>query len=459
MRDVPFVFPLVPLLTLLTATPAVADDTARGLEETFIAVAEKVSDSVVYLEVKARVADMSEDRRRAAPFFGDDPGGFDPLVEGAGSGVVLDEQGHVLTNFHVVQGAVEIRARLHDNRILPATVIGEDPDSDLAVVKIEADGLVPAEFAPSEEVAIGQWAIAIGAPFGLRYSMTVGHVSARSRREVGDLPIQDFLQTDASINPGNSGGPLVDVEGRVIGINTMIAGIGTGIGFAIPSDLALQTATTLIAEGRVRRGDLGLTLQDADDAICTHLGLPAGKTGVLINRVDDAGPAAEAGLQRGDVIVSYAGEAVSDAHALLQRIFASSPGEAVALAWYRDGKAKRGEVGVAERHEAPEGRDAPPEHTGDDVGANVEGLSPELNTRLGRPEDAPGLLVTQVRIGSPAQRAGLEFGDVLIEADGNELRYPIDLARAVITSDGDSVLLYVYRPMTEVYRYVLVDKP
>ena len=457
MRNLPFLFPLI---VLWAAFPAAADDTAASLEQTFIAVAEKVSDSVVYLEVRARVADKTEDHRRAAPFFGDDPGGFDPLVEGAGSGVILDTAGHVLTNFHVVQGAVEIRARLHDNRILPATVVGEDPDADLAVVKIDADGLVPAEFAPSSEVAIGQWAIAIGAPFGLRYSMTVGHVSARSRREVGDLPIQDFLQTDASINPGNSGGPLVDVQGRVIGINTMIAGIGTGIGFAIPSDLAAKTAGILIDEGRVRRGDLGLSLQDADDALCRHLGLPGSKTGVLINRVEEGGPAAEAGLQRGDVIVTFAGDDVSDAHDLLQRIFASTPGEPVALSWYRGGKVQRGQVGVDERHEVPEGRgDAPPEHTGDDIGANVEGLSAEINTRLGRPEDAPGLMVTQVRIGSPAQRAGFEFGDLLLEAQGKELRYPIDLARAVITSEGDSVLIYVFRPMTEVYRYVLVDKP
>ena len=456
MRNIPLLFPLI---TLLLAALAAADDTAQGLESTFIGVAEKVSDSVVYLEVKARIAELDEDQRRAAPFLGTDPGGFDPLVEGAGSGVVLDMEGHVLTNYHVVRGAVEITARLHDNRVLPATVVGEDPDSDLAVVRVEADGLTPAEFAPSEGVAIGQWAIAIGAPFGLRYSMTVGHVSARSRREVGDLPIQDFLQTDASINPGNSGGPLVDVQGRVIGINTMIAGIGTGIGFAIPSDLARETAATLIAEGRVLRGDAGIELQDADATLCDHLGLPGDRTGALITRVDGEGPAAEAGLLRGDVVVTFDGEEVVDARALQQAIFAATPGAQVKVAWFRGGKSMKGAVGIAERHAAPTGSEGPTEHTGDDIGVNVEGVTADLNQRLGRGEEEPGLLVTQVRIGSPAQRAGLEFGDVIVEAAGAELRYPIDLARAVIQAPGERVLVYVYRPMTGVYRYLLVDKP
>jgi serine protease Do len=453
------VLSLFPLLALLLAPPAAADEVALDLEQAFIGVAEKVSDSVAYLEVKARIADLSAEQRLAAPFLGNDPGGFDPLVEGAGSGVILDEQGHILTNYHVVRGAVEITVRLHDNRLLPGTVVGEDPDSDLAVVLVEADGLSPAEFAPSEGVAIGQWAIAIGAPFGLRYSMTVGHVSARSRREVGDLPIQDFLQTDASINPGNSGGPLVDVQGRVIGINTMIAGIGTGIGFAIPSDLAKRTAATLIAHGRVLRGDVGVELQDADSALCAHLGLPAGKTGALITRVDDAGPAAEMGLARGDVVVTFGGEDVADSRALQQAIFAATPGGEVKIAWYRDGKSMKGAVGIAERHGAPTGSQGPVEHTGDDIGVNVEGLTAEFNQRLGRAEDAPGLLVTQVRVGSPAQRAGLEFGDVIVEAAGSDLSYPIDLARAVIQAPGDAVLAYVYRPMTDVYRYLLVDKP
>ncbi len=338
-------------------------------------------------------------------------------------------------------------------------MVGEDPDSDLAVVKIDADGLTPAEFAPSDEVAIGQWAIASGAPCGLRYSMTVGHVSARSRREVGDLPIQDFLQTDASINPGNSGGPLVDVQGRVIGINTMIAGIGTGIGFAIPSDLARGTAATLIAEGRVLRGDIGLELQDADRALCGHLGVPDGKTGVLVSRIEEGRPAAGAGLLRGDVIVAFEGQDLADSRDLQQRIFATAPGEEVKVNWYRDGKSSKGTVEVAERHSAPEAPEGPAEHTGDDIGVNVEGLTPDLNQRFGREGDALGLLVTGVRVGSPAQRAGFEFGDLILEAEGQDLRYPIDLARAVLQAPGEAVLTYVYRPMTGVYRYVLVDKP
>ncbi len=440
----------------LLPCPALADDVAQQLQERFITVAEGVSDSVVYLEVKSEVG---PDVRAATPFMDSGPGGYRPLVIGAGSGVILDTDGHVLTNYHVIEGAIEITVRLHDNRTFPATIVGEDPDSDLAVVHIDAPDLQPAAFAPTEDVHIGQWAIAIGAPFGLRYSITVGHVSARSRSAVGDLPIQDFIQTDASINPGNSGGPLVDIEGRVIGINTMIIGLGTGIGLAIPSDIAESVSAALIADGEVQRGDPGMTFQDGEPPLPERLGAPAGTRGVVVCRVDAGGPASRAGLSRGDVITRVGDADVIDAHALLDTFLATAPGTSLDVHWLREGKRERASLTVGHRHARVDTQHAEVEHTGDDIGVNVDVIPPEVNVRMGRAEDDPGLLVTQVRPGSPAHRAEITFGDVILEVEGTEVRYPIDIARGVLGADGDHVLLYVHRFSDMTWRYVVLEKP
>ena len=421
-------------------------------------MAEKVSDSVVYLEVKSRFADQRNDA--AAPLLDTPLGGYEPMVEGSGSGVILTPDGLVLTNYHVIRGAVDIQVRLHDNRVFPAEIVGEDPDSDLAVVRIDASGLQAATFADPEDVHVGQWAIAVGAPFGLRYSITVGHVSARARRDIGELASQEWLQTDASINPGNSGGPLVDIEGRVIGINTMIIGMGTGIGLAIPSDVARDISSVLIAEGRLVRGEPGLTLQDAEPELIERLGAPAGTEGVVVADVDPRGPAAATGLARGDVIVRFEDTPTTVAGELLDRFLSTRPGTEVTLQWYHEGKLSKGALTLDERYEGPASSSSDPaEHTGDDIGITVEGLTAELNDRLDRDPDAPGLLVIKVRVGSPAHRAELEFGDLVLEVEGNEMRYPIDLAKAVLRSDGDQVVMYVERPRDGSKHYILVDKP
>jgi len=448
---------IIAIFAVLFSTPgARASEVAEELQATFIEVAEEVSDSVAFLEVKA---ELGAPGRSATPFTDSGPGGYQPLVIGSGSGVILDDAGHVLTNYHVVEGAVDIQVRLHDNRTFPGTVIGADPDSDLAVVRIEADGLRPATFAPSDQVHIGQWAIAIGAPFGLRYSLTVGHVSARSRRAIGDLPIQDFVQTDASINPGNSGGPLVDIEGRVIGINTMIIGLGTGIGLAIPSDIAMQVSQVLIEEGRVLRGDAGMALQDGEPELLQRLGAPPGTSGVVVASLEGGGPADAAGLERGDVITRCGDAAVADAAGLLDRILAGRPGDDLTCHWLHKGASKKGTLTLAERFSLPANVGGEVEHTGDDIGITVEALTEEERSKFGLPADGPGLVVAQVRIGSPAHRAGMLFGDVILEAEGKEVRYSMDLARATLAAEGEHVVLYVFRYAEQTYRYVLVDKP
>jgi len=440
------------------ATGALADDTAVELESTFVHVAEDVSEAVVLLEVKSTWAGGMDDGKHSDPFLEYAPEGFDPLVEGSGSGIIIDEAGHIVTNYHVVRGAIEIVAVLNDGRRREATLVGEDPDTDLAIVRIEDPDLAVGELGEMADVHVGQWAIAIGAPYGLSCSMTVGHVSATGRRDIGPLPIQDFIQTDASINPGNSGGPLVDIQGKVIGINTMIIGHGTGIGLAIPVSLVREVSTELIREGTMHRGQIGVVLQDGDADLLAELGA-GGSEGVVISRIEAGGGAHPAGMERGDVVTTFAGQSVADRDSLQRLIYAAGPGEVVKIKWLRDGKPGSGEVTIGTHEARQAGSREGTEHTGDDLGFNVETLPPDLRSHLGWGEDAAGLMVTTVRAGSPAQRAGIEFSDIILEAGGNEVHYPIDVARATIKSKSDKVLLYVYNWGMESYRYVSVDKP
>ena len=443
----------------LFASVARAADTATELESTFVKVSEEVSDAVVLLEVKSSWAGGNDDGSKSAPFLEYAPEGFDPLVEGSGSGVIIDEDGHIVTNYHVVRGAIEIVAVLNDGRRLQATLVGEDPDTDLAVVRIDNTDVQVAELGLMSDVHVGQWAIAIGAPYGLSCSMTVGHVSATGRRGISPLPIQDFIQTDASINPGNSGGPLVDIQGKVIGINTMIIGHGTGIGLAIPVSLVRDVSAELIRSGSMHRGTIEASWQDVDANLLMELGMKSRTGGVLISRVADGGAAQSAGLQRGDLVTSFAGQEVTDRDGLQLLIYGHTPGETVKLTWQRAGDSQKGEITLGEHAARQVATREGTEHTGDDLGFNVEPLPPDLKTHLGWGDEAGGLMVTTVRAGSPAQRAGIEFSDVIIEAGGQAVGYPIDIARATLKARNDRVLLYVYNWASETYRYVAVDKP
>src|SRR5690606_20099761 len=226
------------------ASSAAALTEARRLSLAFASVAEKVSPSVVQIEVAVR-----DPRATMVHFAGLPIGAEAPIQRGNGSGVVLTADGAILTNNHVIEEAFAISVRLHDGRVLPAKLLGRDPATDLAVLRVEATDLVPAVFADSNDVRIGEWVVAIGAPFGLGHTVTTGVISAKGRGGLGVNAVEDYLQTDASINPGNSGGPLVDLDGKVLGINTMIVGKGQGIGFAVPSNLARRVAEQIIATG------------------------------------------------------------------------------------------------------------------------------------------------------------------------------------------------------------------
>ena len=311
---------------------------ATRLGDAFASVAERASASVVSIRVEAR-------RVGQATPFGRIPGG---VQRGGGSGVIVRADGYVLTNNHVVNGASRIVVSLRDGREFPAEVVGVDPATDLAVVRIQATGLRAATFAERSGIRVGEWAVAIGSPFGLDYSVTAGIVSAVGRG-VGMNEIEDYVQTDASINPGNSGGALVNLRGEVIGINTMIVGRGSGIGFAVVSDLAERVAEQLIAGGRVRRAYLGVSYQPLTPALNQRLGLPESTRGARIGRVEDGGPAARAGLRPDDVIVAIDGAALEDGNALVQRIVRTRIGDRLRLTILRQGQPRQVEVTTAER--------------------------------------------------------------------------------------------------------------
>src|SRR5580692_10038709 len=243
---------------------------AKRLSDGFVAVADRVSPSVVQIDITARADDKAE---FFSHFFGRP--GDEPIARGTGSGVVFTPDGAVLTNNHVVESALTINVRLRDGRTLPARLIGRDPATDLAVVKVDTTGLTPAKFADSDAARVGESVVAIGSPFGLGYSVTAGVLSAKGRGGLGMNAIEDYLQTDASINPGNSGGPLCNLQGEVLGINTMIVGRGQGIGFAVPSSIAQRVGDQLLKGGHVSRPWLGVAVQDVTPELATALQLPA----------------------------------------------------------------------------------------------------------------------------------------------------------------------------------------
>jgi Do/DeqQ family serine protease len=303
--------------------PRASGPTAEDIQRAFVQVAERVRPAVVNIATAHFL-------RRQRPPGGEAPGAPPPGLReyfdryfgqmppgereraGVGSGVIIDDQGHILTNLHVIKGADEITVRFHDKREVTGKVVGTDTRTDLAVIRIPVgSGVVAAPIGDSDRIQVGEWAIAIGSPFGLEQTVTVGVISATGRSEVGIVPYENFIQTDASINPGNSGGPLLNARGEVIGINTAILSSGQGIGFAIPISTAQRVSKALIARGRVVRGWLGVSLQPLSEELAQTLGVPKGQ-GVVVARVLTGGPAEKAGLTANDVILRFGDVAVQD---------------------------------------------------------------------------------------------------------------------------------------------------
>ena len=401
--------PSVPTAAQVQASTA----EARRLSEGFVAVAERVSPTVVQIDVTAR----SEKADMMARYFGHGAGD-EPVSRALGSGVVFTSDGAILTNNHVVEDALTINVRLRDGRYLPARLIGRDPATDLAVVKVEASGLPVARFADSDASRVGEWVVAIGSPFGLDYTVTAGVLSAKGRGGIGMNAIEDYLQTDASINPGNSGGPLCNLSGDVLGINTMIVGRAQGIGFAVPSNMAQTVATQILKSGKVTRAWLGVGVQDVTPELASALKIGA-SPGALVTSVAPEGPAFRANVRPGDLIASVGGHLVRDGRDLLRDTMALPVGQAVAVEIVRGGNHYGTQITLTERPEQPiepipaQAQAAPRQG----LGLVVRDLGPSQVEQLGLGQRSLPI-VTQVSPGSVADREGMRTGDVIVEVNG-----------------------------------------
>jgi serine protease Do len=444
---------------------------ARMLSRTFAQVASQASPSVVRISV-AKTMKMRRNTFHGGGgggnpfqgtpfehFFGDQGEGDDdeggqgqpmpgPKQRGTGSGVVIDGKGYILTNNHVVEGADEVKVSFVDGKTVNAKVIGTDPKTDLAVVKVDGQNVTPARIGDSDKLQVGEWVMAIGNPFGLDHTVTVGVLSAKNRSGFqGGGHYEDFLQTDASINPGNSGGPLINLDGEVVGINTMIAGIGTGIGFAVPSSMFKTVSDQLIHGGKVRRPYLGIYMQDLNPELAKSLGSNAPEKGAIVGQVTPGTPAQKAGVKPGDVITSVDGRPVDGSKAVQKSVLNHKIGDKLELGIWRDGKNMKVATNTAELPGEGDklAQGGPGSSPKAKLGIGLQNLTPELADRLGLGKGAKGAVISSVREGSPAQEAGLHEGDVIVEVDRKAVASGDDAAKLLGADRAGGHLLRVQR--------------
>jgi serine protease Do len=352
---------------------------------------------------------------------------------GQGSGFVVDPSGYILTNNHVVEGADEVMVAMASGENYEAEVVGTDPKTDLALVKVEPkQPLAAVELGASRDLKVGEWVVAIGNPFGLDYSVTAGIISAKGRN-IGQGPYDNFLQTDASINPGNSGGPLFNLDGEVVGVNTAIIRGGQGIGFAVPIDMVKTILPQLKAQGYVTRGYIGAMLQDLTEVMADSFGVEP-NTGVLIGSVEKGGPAAKAGLKAGDIVTEFGGKRVEETQDLMLAVAEARPDTTESVVVLRDGKRKRVNITLAERPDAAKPEVQPARHDNDTenrLGVEASDIPRRLAARLGQSE---GVLVQKVVPGSPAARA-LRPGDIITRVGNTRVESLRQFARMLKSHD------------------------
>ncbi len=375
--------------------------------------------------------------------------------QGLGSGVVVSPDGYILTNNHVVDGATDIAVVLNDRRELKAKAIGADPMSDLAVLKVAATGLPVIPLTDSNRVAVGDFALAIGNPFGIGQTVTFGIISATGRSGLGIEDYEDFIQTDAAINPGNSGGALVNTAGQLIGINTAIVSRGggnQGIGFAIPVNMAKQVMEQIIKHGKVTRGYLGVTIQEVTPTLARGLGLKDAK-GVVVNGVEPNSPAARAGIERGDVIVGMNGQDVDSLSAFRLRVSQLPPGTPVRLRALRNNVQKDVTVTLGELPTEAASAEGPAQgNEGNPLqGVSVEPLTPQIARQLNLRPDTSGVVVTDISQASDAFADGLRRGDVIQEVNRQKVNSVSDFERAVRASGTKPLVLLVNRRGQTIY--------
>lgn len=374
-----------------------------------------------------------------------------PNSPGSGSGVIIDQKGHIVTNNHVVGDAAEVEVRLSDKTKFTARVIGKDPDTDLAVLQINTDRSLPSvNFGDSTKVKVGQWVLAVGNPFGLDRTVTLGVVSGVGRENMNLSRYENFIQTDASINPGNSGGPLFNMHGEVIGINTAIINFAQGIGFAIPSNMAKQVIQQLLTKGKVVRGWLGVGIQPVTAELAGKFGVAEGE-GVLVNEVFENEPAARAGIKPGDVIIKVDGRTVDTPNTLSRLIASTEPGASAAIELMRDGKRTTLSVALSERRDEAIVASVPQSRTEIKLGIDVQDLTAELAEKF-KLKDTKGVLIAKVEQGSMAHVEGLREGDLIKEVNRGEVSTVNEFTAAVgRVKRGETILLRVLRESRAFY--------
>lgn len=416
--------------------------TPADLSRTFVGVAKQVKPAVVNIDVVERNTRSSTSMRLPEGFpqipgfpFPDAP----RRREGTGSGVIISPDGYILTNNHVVGQADQINVKLADGRELKAKRIGTDPETDLAVVKIEAQSLPYAKLGNSDALEQGEWVIALGSPFGLQQTMTAGIVSATGR----DLGVQagqftEFIQTDAAINPGNSGGPLINMRGEVVGINTLIysrTGSNSGIGFAIPANLANKVYAQIIKTGKVTRGYLGVMLQPVTPAIARNVGYDKTDGALVGDLARDDSPAERAGLRSGDIIVEFNGKPVKTPKHLTEMVADTPVGTPASVKYLRDGRIQSATINLGERptqgasvdrNEIPE-----EEENAGKLGVSIEDVTPEFASQMKLRMNS-GVIIRSVLPGGPAAEAGLQQGDVIHRINRTPVKTRQDIARALV---------------------------
>jgi serine protease Do len=446
-----------------TTTPSPGE-----LSVSFREVAKAVKPAVVYVDV---VENASVGSGRS-DFFGLPGQGIPRRREGAGSGFIVTEDGYILTNNHVVGNANKINVTLADGRTFKAEVVGADPETDIAVIKINAGSLPVAVLGDSDNLEQGDWVLAIGSPFGLQQTLTAGIVSATGR-ELRESQYNHYIQTDASINPGNSGGPLVDMLGEVVGINTMILTGGgmsqgnIGIGFAIASNTARDAFKKLVSEGRVSRGYLGVSVTNLDEARAHAVRLEP-NTGVWVERVPDAAsPAGKAGIQAKDVITAFNEKPVRAARELTDAVAATPAGQSARVDFIRNGQPQSVTVQLVERPDNVMAGAMPSDRGDDEAGGAIQQgrlgiqgrtINPETIEQMGLKLKIPtGVFVAAVEPGSPAADAGLAHGDVIHGLDGAEIKSLEELAQAVKALKAGKYLLEVERNRVMLFISVTIE--
>lgn len=388
-------------------------------------------------------------------FFGDVPQ-KEFRQRGLGSGFVLSEDGYIVTNNHVVEKANDISVILEDGETYKAKVIGKDPKTDVALLKIEPKHKLPAAtLGDSDKLEIGDWVIAVGNPFGLGHTVTAGIVSAKGRT-LGLGAYDDFIQTDAAINPGNSGGPLFNLQGQVVGVNTAIVAGGQGIGFAIPTNLARSVITQLKGRGKVVRGWLGVLVQQITPDIAEGLGLSEPK-GALVSDVTPGSPADVVGIKRQDIITEFNGQKINDMQELPRLVAATPPGTEVTLKFLRNGKGQIAKLKLGELPEEVAKSGGVGQQIEHNLGLVVQEINPQMQRHLGI-QDSQGVIITKVESGSIAEEAGLRPGDIILEINKKQVKNLDDYRKAIDSvKSGQTALLLVKRDKNTLYIALKVE--